>query len=272
MKKKKKYSRLTEMKIISWNVNGLRAVERKKELQLCIEKNDPDILFLQEIKGTADKFSKYLTDNPDYHTCYHSAEKAGYAGTGAWIKKSFVDDFQFITSMPNNPVTGEGRISRVDFIKDDIEYSLLGVYFPNGGKSAEAFESKLKFYDQFLMYVNQIRDQGKTVIWTGDINCAHNEIDLERDKENRNSIGFLPVERAWLDRVHEQVWCDVFRKLNPETVIYSWWDVFTKARDRNVGWRIDYFFVSTPDMGKVKNIEYLNDQMGSDHCPVLLEI
>lgn len=260
------------MKIISWNVNGLRAVERKNELQNCIQNYDPDILFLQEIKGTADKFSKYLTDNPEYNTLYHSAEKSGYAGTGVWIKKSFSNDFEFIPCMPQNPVPGEGRISRVDFTKEGADYSLLGVYFPNGGKSAEAFEAKLKFYDAFLGYVNQIRKEGKKVIWCGDINCAHNEIDLERDKENRKSIGFLPVERAWIDRVHKELWSDVFRTLYPETVVYSWWDMITKARDRNVGWRIDCFFLATPDLSQVKRIEYLTNQMGSDHCPVMLEL
>lgn len=261
------------MKIISWNVNGIRAVERKKALQELLKDQSPDILLLQEIKGTIDKFSKYLTDNPDYETFYNSAEKPGYAGTSIWVKRNLnISNITFETSFPNNPNGDEGRISHIDFEKAGKPYSIFGVYFPNGGKSQEAFDLKLIFYDRFLEHMNTLREQGRTVIWGGDVNCAHNEIDLTRAKENQNNIGFLPVERAWLDKVHNEGWYDVFRKTYPDKIIYSWWDVITRARERNVGWRIDYFFVDEKYFPEVKNIEYLNDQMGSDHCPVMLEI
>ena len=140
------------------------------------------------------------------------------------------------------------------------------------GKSLEAWERKLVFYDQFLKHVDELKENGRMVIWAGDINCAHEEIDIARAKENKNSIGFLPEERAWVSKVIAHNWVDVFRRQYPDTVMYSWWDMLTRARTRNVGWRIDYFFVDKKFLPKVKKIEYRNDQMGSDHCPVMLEI
>lgn len=262
------------MKIASWNVNGIRAVEKKGALTEFLEREDPEVFFLQEIKGTPDKFGEALKSHPEYYQFYNSAEKPGYAGTGVWVKKTdgfAVTEPKFSLGMPEDPFADEGRICRLDFERDGESFVLLGVYFPNGGKSQEAFDGKLVFYDKFLEYVNSLRDRGKQVIWTGDVNCAHEEIDIARPKENANSIGFLPVERAWVSRCVEQGWTDVFRVQNPETVIYSWWHLISKARARNVGWRIDYFFCDQDFLPQVKNIEYLNDQMGSDHCPVILE-
>lgn len=271
-----------EMKIISWNVNGIRAVERKKALQEFLEEHNPDIFCIQEIKGTVDKFSKFLVENPTYESFYHSAEKPGYAGTGIWIKKQFLESIRadnpaisvsnfsqnFHTGMDNFQDT-EGRVARFDFIKSAQKYSILGVYFPNGGKSKEAWEGKLVFYDKFLAYVNRLRKDGRIVLWGGDINCAHEEIDLARPKDNLKSIGFLPQERAWISRCIEENWVDVFRKKFPEkTEVYSWWHVLTKARARNVGWRIDYWFCDRNFYDQLQSIRYLSKQMGSDHCPV----
>lgn len=260
------------MKITSWNVNGIRAVERKKELNKFLKTYDPDVFFIQEIKAQKEQLSKELTEHPEYVQFYHPAQKPGYAGTGVWIKKPILNTSQentleFWTGMPDFE-DDEGRISRIDF----DEYSILGVYFPNGGKSPEAWEGKLVFYEKFLEYVNTLRREGRKVIWCGDVNCAHEEIDLARPKDNMKSIGFLPEERAWITKVIKNGWIDVFRSLQAEKVMYSWWDVISRARLRNVGWRIDYFFVDEKLMGQVKNIEYLNNQMGSDHCPVLLKI
>lgn len=255
------------MKIISWNVNGIRAVERKGELDIFLEKHDPDILLLQETKATPDKLSEALVNHSEYHQFYCSAEKPGYAGTGIWIRKNDFEKIEFSAGMPNYE-DNEGRISRIDF----KEWSILGIYFPNGGKSHEAWKEKLIFYKRFLDYVNVLRNQGRKVLWGGDINCAHKEIDIARPKENKNSIGFLPEERGWVSEVITNNWIDVYRCRNPETVMYSWWHMRSGARARNVGWRIDYFFVDQPLLGKVKNIEYLNDQMGSDHCPLLIEV
>lgn len=267
------------MKIISWNVNGLRAVERKGELDNLLDAYDPDILLLQEIKAKPEQLSEKLVNHSDYLQFYHPAERPGYAGTAIWIKKSCEE----IVSNKENPVEfwsgmpdfedSEGRISRVDFQKGKEAFSVLGIYFPNGGKSPEAWDEKLVFYEKFLDYANQLRSEGRIVIWGGDVNCAHEEIDLARPKDNMKSIGFLPEERAWVSKCIEQGWTDVWRKTNPEVMeVYSWWHVITRSRLRNVGWRIDYFFCDEKFFSKVKNIKYLNDQMGSDHCPVMVEI
>ena len=261
------------MNIISWNVNGIRAVERKGELQKLLEDYNPDVLLIQEIKAKPEQLSKFLTEHEAYHQFYHPAEKPGYAGTGIWVKKSYGSSThqptnsapQFSSGMPEFQDT-EGRIARVDL----GDWSIFGVYFPNGGKSPEAWDDKLVFYEKFLQYMNQLRDEGRHVIWGGDVNCAHEEIDLARPKDNLKSIGFLPEERAWVTKVIEHNWLDIFRHLNPEEIIYSWWHVISRARLRNVGWRIDYFFVDEALLPQVQEIKYLNAQMGSDHCPVQL--
>jgi exodeoxyribonuclease-3 len=259
------------MKVVSWNVNGIRAVERKGALQDFLRIHKPDVLLLQEIKGTPDKFSPYLTKNMLFSQYYHPAEKPGYAGTGVWVDNaSDLEIVGFSTGIPGFEDT-EGRVSRIDIKKDGKRYAILGVYFPNGGKSSEAWDGKLVFYEDFLNYVNTIRQQGIECIWGGDVNCAHNEIDLARPKENKKSIGFLPEERAWVSKVIDTQWVDVFRYRNPEKVVYSWWSMQTRARARNVGWRIDYFFVDQSFETRIKNIEYLTEQMGSDHCPVVIE-
>jgi len=259
------------MKIISWNVNGIRAVERKKEIHKLLNNFSPDILLLQEIKAKAEQLSNFLTKNENFFQYYHSAIKPGYSGTGIWVKKNLLNNFDISTSMPNFDDT-EGRIMQLDFEIKNKKFVILNIYFPNGGKSKESWNGKLIFYKNFLHYINQLRKQKKEVIWAGDVNCAHQEIDLARPNENKNSIGFLPEERACIDQVLEHNWIDIFRKKFPEKVIYSWWDMITRARERNVGWRIDYFFCDQEFYSKVKKIDYLNSQFGSDHCPVFLEI
>ena len=255
------------MKLLSWNVNGIRAVERKGELEKCIQTYDPDVFLIQETKAQEDQLTALKTKYSTYQQVYHSAEKRGYSGTSIWIKKSISNTCVFQTGMPNFQDT-EGRILRVDIEKQ----TFFSVYFPNGGKSPEAWNGKLQFYDLFLSYINTLRKQGQTVFWAGDVNCAHEEIDLARPKDNKTSIGFLPEERAWITKVIQNNWVDIFREKHPQKKVYSWWHVITRARERNVGWRIDYFFGDKNSMSQVKNIEYLNNQMGSDHCPVLLEI
>lgn len=263
------------MKIITWNVNGLRAVERKGEIQKLVETEKPDFLFLQEIKGNKDQFSKFLTQNENYEQFYHSAEKKGYAGTGIWAKKSFLKNCQNITfdnQVPKNPVSDEGRISHLSFNFEKEKYHLLSIYFPNGGKSERAWQEKLVFFDRVLDFMNELRKNG-IVIVGGDMNVAHQEIDLARPKANDGNIGFHPDERKWIDKVLQNNWLDIWRSKNPKVAnVYSYWDTKSRARDRNVGWRIDYFFINKKIFDKVKNVEYLSNQLGSDHCPLLLEI
>lgn len=255
------------MKIVSWNVNGIRAIERKGELDVFLQRYDPDILFLQEIKATPDKLSEEMTKHPDYFQFYHPAQKPGYAGTGVWISRRVAESIEFVPGMDGFD-DSEGRVARIDI----GEWTLLGVYFPNGGKSEEAWHGKLVFYEHFLRFIDRLRSGGKKVIWCGDVNCAHEAIDIARPKENANSIGFLPEEREWVSKVIAHRWSDVFRERHPEDVVYSWWHVLSGARARNIGWRIDYFFIDESLSELVTKIEYLTEQTGSDHCPVLLDI
>lgn len=262
------------MKIISWNVNGIRAVERKGELETFLTQHDPDIFLIQETKAKPEQLNAIIKKYDQYEQFYHSAEKPGYAGTAIWVKKIICHppsgteaNLSFSTGMPNFDDT-EGRISRVSF----ENFEILGVYFPNGGKSMDAWHGKLKFYEKFLSFVNQLRTTGKIVLFAGDVNCAHQEIDLARPKDNEGKIGFHPDERAWLDTWMENGWKDAWRERNPEVRdIYSWWHVITRSREKNVGWRIDYFFADENFLPQIKNIQYLTEQMGSDHCPVALE-
>ncbi len=262
------------MKIISWNVNGLRAVERKEALGAFLSEQVPDILLLQETKSKPEQVAFLEDVYLDYEKFYVSAEKSGYSGVAIWVRRDLsLTDLSFEAGMPQDPVANEGRIARVDFTYQDQRFSVLGTYFPNGGKSDQAWADKLVFYEYWLQYVNTIRAEGRQVVWAGDVNCAHQALDLARPKDNDGKIGFHPKERAWLDAWGEAEWVDVWRHLNPTTTdIYSWWHLISRARSRNVGWRIDYFWIDKPLLKQVKHIKYLNDQMGSDHCPVQLEL
>jgi len=256
------------MILASWNVNGIRAVEKKLELQKFIKDIQPDVLFMQETKAQREQLSAYLTENQNYHQSYYSAEKKGYSGVSVWISKKYKSRVpKIITGMKGWNDT-EGRIIRTDIAKN----TFLGIYFPNGGKSPEAWNDKIKFFNYLLNHINQLRDEGRKVIVTGDFNVAHNEIDLARPKENKKSIGFLPEERAWVDELINHKWIDVFRYLHPNEVSYTWWNMRTRARDRNVGWRLDYFVADKFFLKKINKIEHLTLQMGSDHCPIILDI
>ena len=266
------------MKIITWNVNGIRAVERKGELQKLVRAQRPDILLLQEIKGEAAQFGEFLTGNPDYHQRYHSAEKKGYAGTGMWVRAELfakMKDARFCSRIPRAPNADEGRLTQLSFSRGrgKTRWEILSVYFPNGGKSEQAWREKLTFYQRTLDYMNALRKTGAVVLVGGDMNVAHCEIDLARPKDNDGKIGFHPKERAWMDDVIAANWADVWRARNPNVRdVYSWWHMISRARARNVGWRIDYFLLAREHLKRVSDARYLNDQMGSDHCPLLLEI
>ncbi len=264
------------MKIISWNVNGIRAVERKKELQKLVDEQRPDVLMIQEIKGSVDQFSKYLSAHPDYQQYYSSAEKKGYAGTSIWFHNQCAEGaarLKFNTVVPKAPNADEGRISNLSFELNGNHWELFSIYFPNGGKSEQAWEEKLVFYDRIHDYMNALRKKGRIVVVGGDMNVAHTEIDIARPKANDGKIGFHPRERAWMDRLVGDGWADVWRQRNPGvTEVYSWWHMISKGRERNVGWRIDYFLMEQNHLDKVKNVSYLDQQMGSDHCPMLIEV
>jgi exodeoxyribonuclease-3 len=265
------------MKIITWNVNGLRAVEKKSEIQNLISTYDPDIIFMQEIKGTPDKFSSYLNNPEPYTAYYNPAEKAGYAGTGVWIHSRVSDThtIEFMSSFPWDPVANEGRVAHTILTEKSTGkvMDIFGIYFPNGGKSEEAWQGKLVFYAEFSAYMHSLRELGHSVLWGGDINCAHHAIDLARPEANDGKIGFHPLERSWLDSCTREDWHDIWREKNPNMPeVYSWWDPVTRSRDRNVGWRIDALWWDNSIIANTRNIEYLPNQMGSDHCPMMIEL
>jgi len=257
------------MKIISWNVNGIRAAYKKGFLDF-FQKEEADIFCIQESKAHEDQLNKELLSPSGYNSFWNIGPRKGYSGVGVFVKENPILVKKKFPDMPQ--FHEEGRVIELKFKK----FTLLNIYFPNGGTRSDGTEMlsyKLRFYDNFLSYVNNLRQEGESVIVCGDFNIAHTEIDIARPKENENSIGFLPEERAKLDKVFKSGLVDVFRKLHPNLKdAYTWWSFRSGARERNVGWRLDYFVVSKDLIAKVKNISHRTDVFGSDHCPVVLEI
>ncbi|MCG2829120.1 exodeoxyribonuclease III [Methanothermobacter sp. K4] len=255
---------MAEIKIISWNVNGLRAVYRKGFLEWFMDEK-PDILCLQETKASPEQLPRRLRHVEGYRSFFTPAERKGYSGVAMYTvipPKSLREGFGV------ERFDSEGRIQVADF--DD--FLLYNIYFPNGKMSDERLKYKLEFYDAFLEDVNREREAGRNTVICGDFNTAHREIDLARPKENSNVSGFLPVERAWIDKFIENGYVDTFRMFNNEPGQYTWWSYRTRARERNVGWRLDYFFVNEEFAENVKRSWILSEVMGSDHCPIGLEI
>jgi exodeoxyribonuclease III len=250
------------MKIVSWNVNGIRAAERKGFIEF-VEKESPDILCIQETKANPDQLSEKLKNIAGYKTHFCSGEKKGYSGVAIYTK---MEPQSIQVGLCNPKYDIEGRTLRMDF----GDFVLDNSYYPNGGRGPERVKYKLEFYDDILAQWEDLRKQGKKVIATGDFNTAHKEIDLARPKENAKVTGFLPEERAWLDKITEMGYVDIFRKFNQEPAQYTYWDQFTRARDRNVGWRIDYFWITPDTVPLVTDAKIRPEVMGSDHCPIEL--
>lgn len=250
------------MRIISWNVNGIRAIAKKGFLE-WLEKESPDILCIQETKAHPEQLTKKMLGPGEYTSAFSSAERKGYSGVALYFKEK---PEKIEHGFGIQKFDAEGRI----IIAHYPQFVLYNIYYPNGKQNKERLQYKLDFYDAFLEHANELKNHGKNLIITGDVNTAHQEIDLARPKENENSSGFLPVEREWMSTFLAQGYIDVFRNLYPEKVEYSWWDYKTRARERNVGWRIDYFFVTADFMKSVDDCSHLHDVMGSDHCPVSL--
>lgn len=255
------------VKLVSWNVNGLRAV-MKKGFPDIVGKMDADILMLQETKLQEDQRTEEMIHLADYASFWaYSTIKKGYSGVAAYTKKK---PLKVTTSCLAPQFEQEGRVIQMEF----ADFILFNVYFPNGQMSEERLQYKLDFYDVFFKKADSLKDQGKHVIITGDFNTAHNEIDLKNPGPNAKRSGFLRIERDVLDDIIQKGYVDTFRYLHPETVKYSWWSYRFNARKNNAGWRIDYFFVtqSMLDAGMVKTAFIDNEIFGSDHCPVGLEL
>jgi exodeoxyribonuclease III len=250
------------MKILSWNVNGIRAVRSKGFLE-WLGKEDPDILCLQETKAHPSQLEPALFEPAGYRSFWNNPEKKGYAGVAVYTRKEA--DAKAI-KMPIRSFDTEGRIIALE-VEDFI---LLNVYFPNGGRSPERLGYKMDFYKKFLRAVDSFGK--RNVIICGDVNTAHREIDLARPKQNEMVSGFLPEERAWIDELLDHGYTDTFRYFNDQPGHYSWWDYKTRSRERNVGWRIDYFFVTKKLLPRLKKAFILTEVTGSDHCPVGIEL
>ncbi len=275
------------MKIISWNVNGVRSWYKKDCLNWVLEE-DPDIFCLQEMKAREEQLPEELAKVPGYSLFMdHSKLKKGYSGVAVYVKDTLVptkiDTSLHVknpsilksvakvdqTAGPTDDVDHEGRFIAVYF----NDFVLINCYFPNGGGDETRLQYKLNFYASFLAYIKKLKKEGKHVIFCGDVNVAHTEVDIARPKENQNHVGFLPQERAWIDSVIDSGFMDIYRAVNPDAKdVYTWWDLKSAARDRNIGWRIDYFIIDQDLHELVSNVLIHADVQGSDHCPISLEI
>ena len=245
-------------------MNGIRAV-LKKGFWDWFESVSPDVLCLQETKAQPDDLHDGILEPQGYHAVWNSAEKKGYSGVVTFSKKK---PKSTALGMGINKFDTEGRVIRTEF----NGFDLLNVYFPNGTSGPERLQYKMEFYDAFLEHCESLRSQGKKLIITGDVNTAHKPIDLKNAKANEKNSGFLPEERAWIDKFVSHGYVDTLRINHPEPDQYTWWTYRANARARNIGWRIDYFFVTEDLVKKVNDAFIMPEVMGSDHCPIGLDI
>ncbi len=254
------------MDIISFNVNGLRAIV-KKGFKEWFEVRKPDVLCLQEIKANQSQIelNKFISLE-DYDVFWNSAERKGYSGV-LTLSKINPQDISYGIGLEK--FDNEGRLIRLKY----PNFTLFNVYFPNGKSGEERLQFKLDYYDAFLELCESLRDRGEELIITGDFNTAHREIDLANPRENEKYSGFLPVEREWLDKLLKKGYIDTYRHFYPDKAeSYTWWTYRFNARNKNIGWRIDYFFVTEGLIDRVEKSEILSDVYGSDHAPILLRI
>jgi exodeoxyribonuclease-3 len=252
--------------LLSWNVNGIRAAHKKGFLE-WLASAAPDVLCLQETRAEESQLVAKLAQPAGYVGYWNaSRKKRGYSGT-AVLTRTKPTSVSF--GLGIQEFDQEGRTIIAHF----PTFTLLNCYFPNGGRDHSRVPFKLAFYDAFFEKCESLRAQGRQVIFCGDVNTAHKEIDLAHPKPNRNTTGFLPQERAWIDHLIDAGYVDTFRTLYPDlTEQYTWWSVPTRARERNVGWRLDYFFVAADVLDRIGGAFILPDVTGSDHCPVGLHL
>ena len=253
------------LRLVSWNVNGVRAVH-KKGFAEWLKKDAPDVLCLQETKAQLDQLTPQVHAPEGYQTQWHWGERKGYCGVSTFSKETplCVD-----RGLGNPLFDGEGRVLITRF----EDFTLFNVYFPNGQSRADRLKFKLDFYEDFLKVLERYRARGEDkLIICGDVNTAHTELDLARPKENQKTSGFLPEERGWIDKLLAAGFIDSFREFEKGGGHYSYWDQISGARARNVGWRIDYFFLSKNLRARLKGAFIQPAVMGSDHCPIGIEL
>lgn len=251
---------MSETKLLCWNVNGIRAAQRKGFLE-WLNRESPDILCLQETKANPKQLDKDLLEPDGYHTYWNYPERKGYSGVVIFTREKPVGvSYDFGVA----DLEIEGRVVSTEY----PGFILVNIYFPNGKKDKSRLRYKMDFYEVFLRFIDSLKAEGKKLVICGDFNTAHKEMDLARPKENEKVSGFLPVERAWIDKFIAHGYIDTFRHFHKEPNQYTWWDMKTRARERNIGWRLDYFFVSENLLLSVSRAFIMSEVMGSDHCPV----
>ena len=250
-------------KIISYNINGIRAV-LNKGFDIWVNSSKADIICLQEIKAMPEQFNQEVFNKLGYNCFIHSAKKPGYSGVAilSKIKPNYVE-----IGCGIEKIDFEGRVIRADF--DD--YSVMSVYFPSGSNPLRQ-SFKMDFLDLFSEYISQLIKSIPNLIISGDYNICHQAIDIHNPIANKNSSGFLPEEREWMSRFISSGFIDSYRHLNKDPHNYSWWSYRTNARARNLGWRIDYNMISDSILPKLRRSAILSEAVHSDHCPVLVEI
>lgn len=255
----------TSRLLVSWNVNGIRAAHRAGFLT-WLNQAQPDILCLQETRATREQLPDELASPAGYHAYWNAGERPGYSGT-ALLTREAPAVVEYGLGTPD--FDREGRT----IVAEYPDFTLINCYFPNGSRDHSRVPYKLRFYEAFLACCEGLRARGRTVLFCGDVNTSHREIDLARPKPNRKHTGFLPEECAWLDQVVAAGYIDTFRHFNPDLPgQYTWWTNVTAARTRNVGWRLDYFFISPEGRERLSEAFIWPDVMGSDHCPVGLRL
>ncbi len=253
------------VKIKSWNVNGIRAINKKDAFWDWFNVNDGDIINLQEIRAHIDDIPKELYYVNGYSSFFTAAERKGYSGVATYSKFEPVNVFHGLGDVE---LDKEGRLLRSDF----ENFTLLNIYFPNSGSKGIKVDKKIRFCNALTDYVMDLRDEGRSIVICGDVNIAHEPIDLKNPDKNKKNAGFLPAERCWLSEFLDLGFIDTFRYLHPTEEKYSWWSYRYNARSKGIGWRLDYFFVSDDLKNKILSAEIEDNVMGSDHCPVTLEL
>jgi exodeoxyribonuclease-3 len=247
---------------MTWNINGIRAALGKGALD-WVWKLAPDVLCLQEVKARPGQLNEVQAEQLKYPYIWNPAERAGYSGVATFYKEAPLD-IQMGLGDPKFDV--EGRV--ISTLHPG--FRLFNIYFPNGQRGHDRVDYKLEFYATLLKLCNDLHAKGENLVITGDFNTAHMPIDLKNPKSNAKTSGFLPEEREWVDKFLENGFVDIYRKLYPDRVQYTWWTYISNARARNVGWRLDYFLISEALVPKVKDVVIHDAVMGSDHCPVEL--
>jgi len=252
------------VKLISWNVNGIRAAGRT-HFPKWFADEQADIVCIQESKASPEQLTEELLHPEGYHSYWHSAQKAGYSGVAIYSKK---EPLRLQTGIGIPEIDSEGRVLTADF----PGFTLINTYFPNSQRDHARLGYKLSFCEKILSYCENLKSQGKNVVICGDFNIAHREIDLKNPKSNQDNAGFLPEERAWMDQFINHGYVDGFRHFVKDPDHYTWWSYRPGVREKNIGWRLDYFVVNQDFSSALKEVRHQCHVKGSDHCPVFLEL